>query len=337
VRAALLAAPYQIQVADIPIPVPAAGEVVVDIEYAGICGSDLALYKGNRRVSYPIVLGHEAIGRVVELGAGVPTDLMGQRVVVEPNMGCGGCVQCQTGRANLCLDRVIYGVTVPGCFAERVVIAASYVWPLPDEINWRNALLIEPLAVGLHALRLGNVLPGQTVAVVGCGNEGLLITHVASQLGANVIAVDKNPERLALAEKWGADVRLTSDEAAQRQRCADVVIEAAGVAEAVGLACQMVGQAGRVILIGLSTEPAQIIPEQVVRKGIHLMGSMIYDHLLDFPRAVSLVVSGKISLGSMVDGVWNLSEVEEAMQRGIAGNRGKIALHIKENSGDWEV
>ena len=327
--AAVLEGPHTLVVQDVDEPHPAPDEVLVDVELAGVCGSDVALFQAKRPAAYPLILGHEAIGRLVGDG---------RRVVIEPNIPCGACPVCRRGNGNVCPRKRSLGLNSPGVFAERVAVPAEFVHPVPDEIEPLDAVGIEPLAVAVHAVAVGHLEPGQPVAVVGCGTEGLLLVQVAAAMGAHVLAADVRPARLHLAERLGADRTLlipagdgASGDALERVRdewCPSVVFEAAGSAAAAMSALRMVVNGGSVVLLGLSATAVDVVPLRFVRRGLSLIGSLIYDHPGDFRRTLDLVRQGHVQPSAHVSHVSCLAETASALDQIAAGRPGKTVLDI---------
>ena len=193
-----------------PIPVPKEDEVLVKIENVGVCGSDLHYYEsgriGNFIVEFPFVLGHEAGGTVVEVGANVKNLKVGDRVALEPGKTCGKCEFCKSGRYNLCPD-VIFFATPPvdGVFQEYVAHEAGLCFKIPDNMSTEEAALIEPLAVGMHAANQGDAHLGQIAVVTGSGCIGLMsLLSLKARGVSKVIVVDVMDKRLAQAKKLGA-------------------------------------------------------------------------------------------------------------------------------------
>lgn len=327
-RAAVLERPLHLVVRDVDEPRPSPGEVVVEVELAGICGSDVALYQGSRPANYPLILGHEAIGRRT-------TD--GMRVVIEPNIPCGNCAICRRGKANVCPCKRSLGLNSPGVFAERVAVPADFVHPLPAEIGLLDAVGLEPLAVAVHAFGVGQAQAGERVAVVGCGPQGLLLVQVATAMGAEVLAADIRAERLRLAAQLGARRTLLMpvdgalDNALARVRdewTPSVVFEAAGAEAAVDAALAMVANGGSVVAVGLSTTAVSVVPLRFVRRGLNLLASLIYDHPQDFHRTIELVRSRRVQPGTQVGYVAYLAEAEDALQHVARSRPGKTVLDI---------
>ena len=327
--AAVLQGPHTLVVQDVDEPHPAPDEVLVDVEVAGVCGSDVALFQAKRPAAYPLILGHEAIGRLVGDG---------RRVVVEPNIPCGTCPVCRRGKGNVCPRKRSLGLNSPGVFAERVAVPAAFVHPVPDAIGPLDAVGIEPLAVAVHAVAVGTLAPAQPVAVIGCGTEGLLLVQVAAAVGARVLAADVRPERLHLARRLAADGTLllpsgdgAAGEALDRVReewSPSVVFEAAGSAAAVDAALRMVVNGGSVVLLGLAASAVDVVPLRFVRRGLSLLGSLIYDHPDDFRHTLDLIRSGRVQPSALVSHVSCLAETASVLHAMAAGRPGKTVLDV---------
>ena len=277
-RAIVYTAPQQVGlVEDWPEPECGAGEVLVEMRAVGLCGSDLTVYDGHRALpSLPWVMGHEGGGTVVAVGDAVEDRHVGQRVVIEPNYPCLDCPACASGVTSACPRRRILGMDTPGILAERVAVPAPFAWPVPE--RWPDEVLacFEPLAVARAAVRRSGARPGDPCLVVGAGSQGMFVCLSLLALGALPYVTDPHEGRVVLAEKLGA------------QR-ADLgtggyphVFETAGPPAAFATALSSVAATGTVTLIGLSHEPVQLSTADVVRRGLTIRGSIIYDHPQDF-------------------------------------------------------
>jgi 2-desacetyl-2-hydroxyethyl bacteriochlorophyllide A dehydrogenase len=330
VKAALLLAPRRLEISEIAAPRVGAGEVIIHPTLAGICGSDVSLFAGHRAPpAYPLLLGHEVVGRVSELGKEVTKFSRGQRVVVEPNYPCGVCAFCRAGRGNICPDKKSAGVTVPGCFAEMFAAPAEFVWAVPDAISDEDAVTLEPLAVSLHALWQSGAQMGDTVAVLGCGATGLLLIHAAVNQGVRVLAFDKLPEKMEFARRLGADV-VPSDniEKLWRDENVSTVFECAGVPATVELALSAAPRGSQVILMGLATRPASFVPLRLVRGEIRVSGSIIYDHPSDFSRAIALVARGGLHPSQVITDTLPFVSIDRALELASTGQSGKVLLQM---------
>jgi len=316
---------------EIAEPPRAPGEVLVSVERVGICGSDLAVFKGSRAAHYPLVMGHEAVGRIADRGDS--EHVPGSRVVIEPNIPCGRCDVCHRGHGNVCPQKRSLGMNCSGVFAELVAVPAEFAHSVPAGIRIEDAVGIEPLAVALHAVEAGAVSEGGNVTVIGCGAEGLLLVGVLVARGVRVTAADLRTDRLEMARNLGADtlVRVAADSA--ETISAPVVFEAAGTTAALELALRTVAPGGRVIALGLGTLPVELLPLDFVRRGLTLVGSLIYDHPVDFHRAMQLVshrrIQPSVLVSQVVDGLEALPSALSSLTSNDVG--GKTVVRIRGN------
>lgn len=329
-KAALLHGPEKILIEDIEDPHPAAGEVMIRPEYAGICGTDISHYLGHRIVPYPFILGHEVIGRIAALGEGVDKFRAGERVLVEPNYPCGACRLCLSGRGAVCAQKGSMGVNLPGCFAEYALAPAEFVWALPDSIPDKEAATIEPLAVSMHGFAQSGARRGDTVAVLGCGVVGLLLIHAATAAGAKVIAHDAIAGKLEMARSLGAVPAPGTDDVGLLWQKENVtaVFECAGVQATVDLALKAAPRGARVILLGLSSLPATFIPMRLVREGIDIRTSMIYDHPKDFEFVIDQVARGVLHPGRVVTHTYPFDSIGQALKHAGTGEAGKVHIRM---------
>jgi len=336
-RAAILVEPRKIEFRDIPEPPVAADQVLIRPILAGICGSDVSFYLAHRVAKYPWLLGHETVGRVVAVGAQVTRLAVGQRVVVEPNYPCGQCSFCRSGRGNICPHKASLGVSVPGCFANLFVAPAEFVWPVPDEISDEDAVVLEPLTVSLHALLLSKARLGDTVAVLGCGTVGLLLIHLAVAQGVRVLAHSRSAHKLELACDFGAVVPelprggtegLGDTAQIWRENNVTTVFETGGTTATVELALSAAPRGSEVMLLGLSNEPASFVPLNLVRQGINVIGSLIYDHPGDFARAIDLVKNGTVHPSQIITATMPFDAMDRALELASAGPAIKMVVQM---------
>jgi L-iditol 2-dehydrogenase len=318
VKAAVLHGPRDLRVESAQSPRPGPGEVLVRVGMAGLCGTDYRIWTGDRPVTYPLVLGHEFVGLVADVGPGVTRVEVGARVAVEPNYSCGACALCREGNRNLCLSRTAVGIDVDGCFAEIARVPERCCWPAPAGVADDDLMVTEPLAVVVRAVARGAVRPGESAAVVGGGTLGLLALQVLRAHGARVLVVSRTSRRFALARDLGAAATHSlADgplEAVARgfanREGVDVVIETAGTAEAVANSLELVRPGGRVVLTGLPHEPTAVAFFSVVRREVTISGSMIYQD--EFPEAMRLIATGAVRTRSLVTHRFPLDAIGEA-------------------------
>lgn len=317
-KVAVLHGPRDLRVEAAAAPEPGPGEVRVRVGMAGLCGTDYRIWTGDRPVHYPRVLGHEFVGRVDAVGAGVGGLRVGDRVAVEPNYSCGTCPLCREGNRNLCLARTAVGIDVDGCFAEGVRVPARCCWLAPARVADEDLLMTEPLAVVVRAVARSGAGSNECAAVLGGGTLGLLALQVLRGRGVRVLVVSRSDRRFALARELGAAATHTLDQgpvdgaarAFSGREGVDVVIETAGTAEAVTHALGLVRPGGRVVLTGLPHEPTPVAFFSVVRREVTLAGSMIYQD--EFPEAMRLVAAGTVRTRPLITHRFGLDELGEA-------------------------
>lgn len=330
-RAVVLHSPNALSVEDVPQPKPGPGEVLVRVTHSGVCGTDLKIYRGDIPVRYPLIMGHEMVGEV----AGGDTDLpAGTRVIVDPVVYCGRCYHCRVGQTHLCPNGTLLGRDRHGGFAEYVVAPATNVHPLPDKVDLPAAPLIQVLTTCLHAQRLVDIFPGESVVVLGLGVTGQLHVQLAKARGARpVIGVTRSPWKRELAEQLGADLTAAPDEAreavlaATGGRGADLVIECVGKPSTVAQAVDLVRIGGRILLFGILTAQALELPfYQLYYKEIALISARAAKPE-DYQTGIALVQHGVVQLQPLLSEVLPLTQLENAIQRLAAdGQALKIVL-----------
>ncbi len=295
-KAIRMEGPGDIALVEVPRPVPGEGEVCLELTHVGYCGSDLSSYEGrNPMVGFPRIPGHEIAARVRSLGAGVDDLSPGQPVTVLPYFNCGTCVACRKGRPNACRNNKTMGVQREGAMAHLVCVPRSHVIPVTG-LAQRDLALIEPVAVGFHAVARGGVQAGETVAVLGVGMIGLGVLLGAKARGARVIAVDLSRGKLDLARDLGADEGVDASAGDAVARLADltggdgpdVVIEAAGSAVAFRQAVDAVAQCGRVVYVGYTKTEVAYETRLFPMKEIEIYGSRGAT-LADFDEVVAFM------------------------------------------------
>ncbi|MGE5554387.1 MAG: zinc-dependent alcohol dehydrogenase [Betaproteobacteria bacterium] len=318
-----LISPEQIVLERATIPSPGPGQALLKVAVAGICGSDIHAYFGKHPfISCPVVPGHEFAGTVVAVGPGVRPDLVGQRVTALPSLVCGECFNCRTGRFNICRSLRVIGCQADGAMAEYVAVPADKVLPLPEEMSFAEAALVEPLAVGVHAVRRAGSVAGQRVVVTGAGTIGLLVMQVAKAYGAAEVTVsDLVDFRLRLAEELGADqtvdVRQRSLVNWAQQRYGsdgvDVSFECVGVESTVNDAILIARKGSKVVIVGVFEEDVKVKMGLVQDKEIELIGTLMYTRE-DYAEALRLLRRGAVRALPLVTHRFPLSQVAEAFR-----------------------
>jgi len=341
-KAAILTEPGKMELRQLDIPVPGPEEALVRIKAVGLCGSDVHYYEHGRIGPYvvekPIILGHEAAGEIVAVGGEVRHLRVGQRVAIEPGVTCGRCNYCKSGRYNLCPD-VRFLATPPydGAFCEYIAIRADFLHPIPDSMSYEKAALVEPLSVGLHAVRRGELKPGETVVIMGMGPIGILALLAARSAGAGrVIGVDLEPFRLDRALQMGATdvVNLREEDGLAailrltEGRKADLAIETAGNGRAAQTAVQAVRRGGRVVLVGLPQEhetPLSI--PHIVDNEIDLRGVFRYHNT--YPTGIAVMAADTINLEPVITDYMSLDETPRAFEKAIRNKNSTLKIVIR--------
>lgn len=320
----------EFQIQERPRPEPAANEVLVAVRDVGICGSDIHYYEHGRIGDYvvegPLVLGHESAGEVVAVGDDVTSVAVGSRVTLEPGIPCRECPHCKRGEYHLC-EEVEFMATPPhdGAFAEYVAWPADFVYELPDSVTTREGALCEPLSVGIHACRRGDVGIGDTVLVTGAGPIGLLAMKAARAAGAtDVLVTDIVEPKLERAKEHGADwvidVTQTDLETAVKEYTdgigADVVVEASGAKPSIKSTLDTVRRGGTVVFVGLADEaevPLDVL--DIVDKELDVHGSFRFANTYD--AAVNLLADEIVDVEEIIDFESSLEEIDAAFQRSM--------------------
>ena len=305
-------------------------EVLVKLEYVGICGSDLHYYEsgaiGNFIVKPPFVLGHEPGGTVVEVGKNVTHLKVGDRVALEPGKTCGHCEFCKTGRYNLCPDVEFFATPpVDGVFQEYVAHEAGLCFKLPENVSTMEGALIEPLAVGFHAAMQGGARAGQTAVVMGAGCIGLVSMMALKAMGVSTVyVVDIMEKRLEKALELGADGVINGSKAdaveevmklTEGKGC-DLVIETAGTQITTVQTIHMTKKGATIVLVGYSKSGEMTLPmSMVLDKELTLKSIFRYRHI--YPMAIDAVASGRVNLKGIVTNTFSLDEIQEAMDYSV--------------------
>ena len=345
-RAAFMTDICKMEIREIPMPEPKPGQVVVKLEYVGICGSDVHYYEhgriGNYRVTDDFILGHECAGVITEVGEGVTGLAPGDRVALEPGDTCGACEYCLTGRYNLCPD-VIFLATPPvqGCFMNYIAFPAKLAFKLPDNISTKEGALVEPLAVGLEAATVGGVKLGGSVVILGAGCIGLVSLLASKALGASDVTVaDIIDLRLEKATELGAGRVINSAKqdivkelmsvGSRRGGNSgyDVVMETAGAVLTTQQAPELVKRGGTIVLVGMP-------PKDMFEFNFaSLMGRVaemktIFRYKNQYPVAINALASGAIDVSRIVTHEYAFEDIAEAFRVNIEERSSVVKIVIR--------
>jgi L-idonate 5-dehydrogenase len=319
------------------IPTPKAGEALIRMRRVGICGSDIHYYQhggvGNFTVKHPFIIGHEGAGEVVAWGEGVTALVKGMRVAISPSQPCYKCSFCRNGRYNLCTDMRYLGSAstnphMNGVFCEYFITPARNCYPLPDNLGYPEAAMIEPLSVAMHVAKRAGITEGSSVLVIGGGAIGQLVLLVARAFGAQKIASSEIvKERRELALGQGADIALDPLEASFEKQVLDfsdggfdVIVEASGTPSAVKQSIELTKRGGTIVLVGLSPEEVSLPMSRITTRELQIQGSYRFAKVFD--DAVSLAASGRIDLKPLITNTLPYSELKEAIE--LASSKGNI-------------
>jgi threonine dehydrogenase-like Zn-dependent dehydrogenase len=306
-QAFYVAEPGVTMLVDIAPPQLWPGEVLLRPRLIGLCGTDLSTFRGkNPLVSYPRIPGHEIAATIVETGGEVPAAFRaGMNVTLYPNTNCGACASCRRGRTNACKFNQTLGVQRDGAMTGLFKAPWQKLVEAPG-LSLQQLVLVEPLAVGFHAVERGGVAQSDMVAVIGCGTVGLGAIAAVISRGGAAIALDVDDRKLALARQFGAQHAVNSRQGSVHEELlaltnglgADVVIEAVGTAATYRMAVEEVAHTGRVVYIGWSKEPVSFDTSLFVHKELDILGSRNY--LNEFSQVVDALERGSIPAGALV-------------------------------------
>jgi L-iditol 2-dehydrogenase len=319
---ALLSAVERLEIEAVQARQPAAGEARVAVAACGICGSDLHMYRGDHPILRPpLVMGHEFVGRVLDVGEGVAGVRPGDRVIGMAGRGCGECEACREGHYNWCEQLKVVGGHIAGALAEEIVLPEDQFLVIPDWIPDDQAALIEVGAVGMHTIHRYGSVEGRSCLVLGAGPVGLVLVKLLKALDAGPVVVgDISPTRRELARACGADSVIDPRaEGAEAQvkaafpRGLDVAFDCAGREETLLLALRLTRRGGSILLTAIFPEFCRIPMTQVQRAERQLIGVQMYQRA-DFELVISLLEQRKLDLGGIVTHEFPLEETAEAFR-----------------------
>jgi L-iditol 2-dehydrogenase len=327
---------------DRPDPEIGNDDVLVAVKACGICGSDVHGIDGSTgRRQPPIVMGHEASGEIVAVGAHVKNRRAGDRVTFDSTVYCGACGFCRQGLTNLCDERRVLGVSCDsyrqhGALADYVAVPQRILHAIPDGVSFEQAAMVEPVAVALHAVKRGSVSPADTAVVVGTGVIGLFVVQCLRALGCGtVVAVDIDPQRLDLAKRLGADVALKSDprrvaeEVARRTggRGADRAFEVVGITPTLQIAARCLRRGGTLTLVGNDSPVVELPLQVIVTREIAAGGSCATCG--EYPECLDLIAAGKVDTNALMSAVAPLADGASWFRRLYEREPGLIKVILK--------
>jgi threonine 3-dehydrogenase len=328
-----------IEVREVPVPAPGPGEVLVRVQSASVCGTDLHIYNwdpwAQGRIHPPLIPGHEFCGAVAGVGRGVTTVKEGDLVSAEMHVACGKCLQCRTGQAHICQHVRILGVDADGAFASYAIIPETNIWRLSPSIPHDYASLLDPLGNAVHTVLAGEIA-AKTVVVTGCGAIGLFSIAVAKACGAaRVFAVEVNAHRRSVAAAMGADLAL--DPAVDHVEKlileatggtgVDVLLEMSGHPTAMRLGFALLRTGGRASLLGIPSRPVELdFAKDIIFKGATVQGINGRKMFETWFQMEALLATGKLNLEPVITHRLKLGEFPQAMELLRTGEAIKVIL-----------
>ena len=339
-KAAVYHGPGDLRVEEVPVRKLKDNEVKIQVKYCGICGTDIHIFHGDGGccdVTPPLVPGHEFSGVVAEVGAGVKTVKVGDRVTGDPNDMCGECYFCKNGMQHFCKNNIGIGTTVDGGFAEYVIMREKQVYKVSDDLSFIEAAMTEPISCCLHGIDLCNIKAGDTVLVIGGGPIGMIMMQLAKNAGASkVIMSEPVEEKREQALKLGAtktiDPLHEDVEAVLAEYCenVNVVIECVGNVHTQADAVRFAGRGATIMYFGLAApeESFPIRPDDIFKKELHITSSYINPY--SFERAIQILESGTVELESLITNVVPLDDIADVFRSTKPEYRrtGKVMIQI---------
>jgi len=332
----------RLEMRDVPDPEIGSEDVLVEVKACGICGSDVHGMDGSTgRRRPPIIMGHEAAGVIAAVGEGVHDWRAGERVTFDSTVYCGECRFCREGRVNLCDHRRVLGVSCDeyrrdGALADYLAVPHRILYRLPEGLSFEHAAMVEPVSVAVHAVARAPVARDDTAVVVGTGLIGLLVVQALRATGCGtIVAVDVDPERVALAQRLGADVGVQAGAAgalgAIREHTgdagADCAFEVVGTTEAVATAVGSVRKGGVVTLVGNLSADVELPLQSVVTREITLYGSCASSG--EYPACLEMIARGGIDVAPLISAVAPLSEGPSWFRRLYDRERGLMKVILQ--------
>lgn len=330
-----------VAISESPPHAPGPGEVRLRVAYSGICGTDYHVYLGHmdHRAVPPLVLGHEMSGVVAETGEKVTGFKAGDKVVVRPLVPCRECPACRAGFSHICEKINVLGVDTPGAFQESWTVPAEILHRLPDDIDMKQAAVIEPVAVAAHDVRLGGVSEDDYVVVLGVGPIGMMVALLAKAKGARVLISEVNGFRLNLADRMGMkavnpeEIDLPAYVMAETGGAgADAVFEVTGSAAGAEMMTRLARTRGRIIIVGIFAGPEKVDLRQILWRELRIMGTRLYEPE-DFETAIRLVAAGELPLDRYITDVRPLEQLPETFAQ-IERGAGFMKVLFRAGNGD---
>ena len=323
-KAVVVRKPNEIVIEEREIPEISASQVLVKVKAAGICGSDVGIYRGlNAFATYPRVVGHEFVGEIVEIGTRVEGYAIGAHVAVDPVFSCGKCYACRSNRHNVCHSLKVMGVHQDGGYQEYVAVDEQQLHLLPQELPWNIAATVEPYSIGAQVAHRGRLSADDTVLICGAGPIGLIILQVAKMKGAKAAIMDIVDSRLEKAKAMGADLVINSRKADVQAELmnftqgegASLIYEATGNVKLLKQCIKdFSSAAGRVVVLGFSKDVLDICQLDIMSKELEIIGTRLNNHR--FPEVIEWFKAGKVDPAAIITHRFKMEDAEKGFAIG---------------------
>lgn len=323
--------PWKVECVKTDMPAVKAGQALIRVKSAGICGSDIGAFRGtNPLVSYPRIIGHEIAGEIISIPDNNPRGLKaGDHVIADPYLFCGHCYPCSIGRTNCCTGLQVLGVHVDGGMREYFSHPADMLWKLPEDMPWELAPIAEPLTIALHGIHRGRLQTGEHAAIIGAGPIGMMAAMCALAYGAQPILIDFVEDRLKEAESLGVKYTINpqKEDAVRRiseitnGRMAELVMECSGANSAIQSTLDLAAHAGRITLTGWPKDVTPLPTDTITRKELDILGARTSAN--EFEEAIELIDSKNVDVEKILTKVVSIEEVPETI------------IHIEKNPSNY--
>ncbi len=320
-KQAVMVSPGKIEFREIDKPAPGPGEILMATKRIGVCGSDIHVFHGKHPyTSYPVVQGHEVSGVIAALGEGVEGLTVGEQITFMPQLTCGECYPCKHGMYHICESLKVYGFQTDGSGQEYFPLPAELVIKVPDNVPLDHAAMIEPVSVGVHAIRRGGGVEGKRVLVLGAGTIGNLTAQVALAQGArDVMITDVSPYKLDKARKVGIPHAINPNETSLETALldafgperADLILECVGVQPTITDAVNVARKGTSIVVVGVFGDKPTVDLGLVQDRELSLVGTLMYQQV-DYEIALDLIVGGKLNLDEMITAYFPFEQYLEA-------------------------
>lgn len=324
--------PEKVAFREVPIPEISEGEALVKVKYVGLCGSDIDLVAGNRKiVNPPIIPGHEIVGKIIDI-KGKNKSYINKRVVVEPTISCGYCQMCLIELPHICYKLKVLGVHLNGGMAEYIKVPIKKLHFIPNSLPDEKAIITEPLAVAVHVVNRSHLKLGQDVLIIGGGPIGLLIAQVCRVSGANkIFLMELNKYRQSVCQQLGFEVvnidQLEKYKKVPDWKDFDIGYEVSGSKDGLNQIIKNVRNQGRIIIVGLFKEQYPISLSEVLFRELEIIGSRVYESK-DFKLAINLIYKDKVIVEPLVTDVLNMEDFLSGIQRASSKKSMKVIIKI---------